>query len=345
MTMLGGRAGAAASLAAAHAAADISRKRRRDKREVSISLASVADCNAGNIRLQCGCHSDVGMRKVDWICDEKATAVEHNCVRRVRADHSGARAPRGAGDAPGEYATGVRVRHRAGRGRAGTGHGGHQGNVIVVSHDPVLEAPVCTGPGGKAVIHELTLAQVREWDCGAKQNPAFPKQQAGPGTKMPTLEEVFALAPKGKFLFNIETKSFVDKPELTPPPEEFARMVLAAIRQHHLEARVVLQSFDFRTLIAMKKLAPQIKLSALYSGPAKDFVAIGKEAGAGIVSPLAALVTVEQVKAAHAAGMEVLPWTVNTPEEWERLANAGVDGIISDDPAALIAWLKAKGMR
>src|ERR1017187_8892251 len=145
-------------------------------------------------------------------------------------------------------------------------------NVIVVSHDPVLEPPVCTGPREKAVIHELTLAQVREWDCGAKQNPAFPKQQVVTGTKMPTLEEVFGLAPQGKFLFNIETKSLVDKPELTPPPEEFARMVLAAIRKHHLEARVVLQSFDFRTLIAMKKLAPQIKLSALYSGPAKDFV-------------------------------------------------------------------------
>jgi len=108
---------------------------------------------------------------------------------------------------------------------------------------------------------------------------------------------------------------------------------------------VVLQSFDFRTLIAMKKLAPQIKLAALYGGPPKDFVAIGKEAGAGIVSPIAGLVTQEQVKAAHAAGLEVLPWTANTPQEWERLANAGVDGIISDDPAALIAWLKSKGKR
>ncbi len=218
-------------------------------------------------------------------------------------------------------------------------------NVIVVSHDPVLEAPVCTGPAPKAVIRELTLAQVREWDCGAKPNPAFPKQQAVPGTRVPTLEEVFALAPKGKFLFNIETKIFPQKPELTPPPEEFARMVLAAVRKHHLEARVVLQSFDFRTLVAMKALAPEIKLSALYEGAAKDFVAIGREAGAGIVSPLARLVTPEQVKAAHAAGLEVLPWTVNTPSEWERLANAGVDGIISDDPAALIAWLKANGKR
>src|ERR1022692_1186506 len=179
-------------------------------------------------------------------------------------------------------------------------------NVIVVSHDPVLEAPVCTGPREKAVIHELTLAEVREWDCGAKQNPAFPKQQAVPGTKMPTLEEVFALAPKGKFLFNIETKSFVDKPELTPPPEEFARMVLAAIRKHHLEARVVLQSFDFRTLIAMNKLAPAITLSALYMGGPQDFVVVGKGGGPGIVSPLAAWVTPEKVKAPDAAGMEVL---------------------------------------
>jgi glycerophosphoryl diester phosphodiesterase len=215
-------------------------------------------------------------------------------------------------------------------------------NVIVVSHDPVLEAPVCSGPAAKAVIRELTLEQVLQWDCGARQNPAFPKQQVVPGTRIPTLDQVFALAPKGKFLFNIETKSFVDRPELTPPPEEFARMVLAAIRKHHLEARVVLQSFDFRTLIAMKKLAQEIKLSALYEGPPKDFVAIGKEAGATIVSPLASLVTPQQVSAAHAAGLQVLPWTVNSPPEWERLANAGVDGIITDDPAALIAWLKAK---
>jgi glycerophosphoryl diester phosphodiesterase len=218
-------------------------------------------------------------------------------------------------------------------------------NVLVVSHDPELRGPVCSGPTEKAVIHELTLAQVRQWDCGGKQNPGFPNQQAVPGTKMPTLDEVFALAPKGKFLFNIETKSFPNRPEVTPPPEEFARMVLASIRKHHLEARVVVQSFDFRTLVAMKKLAPEIQLSALYSGAPKDFVALGKESGAQTVSPVASLVTPEQVKAAHAAGLKVLPWTVNTPQEWERLVNANVDGIISDDPAALIAWLREKGKR
>jgi glycerophosphoryl diester phosphodiesterase len=215
-------------------------------------------------------------------------------------------------------------------------------NVIVVSHDPILEPPVCSGPKPKAVIRELTLAQVRQWDCGAVRNPAFPRQQPAPGARVPTLDEVFALAPKGRFLFNIETKIFPQQPELTPPPEEFARMVLETIRKHHLESRVVLQSFDFRTLRAMKRLAPEIRLSALYAGPERDFVKIAQEAGAGIVSPEFNLVTGEQVKAAHAAGLEVLPWTANTQADWDRLAAAGVDGIITDDPAALIAYLKQR---
>jgi glycerophosphoryl diester phosphodiesterase len=212
-------------------------------------------------------------------------------------------------------------------------------NVIVVSHDPLLHPPVCSGPQPEAVIHQLTLAQVREWDCGKVRNPNFPKQQTVPGTRMPTLDEVFDLAPRGKFLFNIETKSFPDHPELTPSPDEFARMVLERVRAHHLESRVILQSFDFRTLRAMKKIAPEIALSALYEGEAKDFTAIAKEAGAEIVSPQFALVTPEQVRAAHAARLQVVPWTADTPEDWDRLIAAGVDAIITDDPAALLSHL------
>lgn len=218
-------------------------------------------------------------------------------------------------------------------------------NVIVVSHDPVLEPPVCSGPQPKATIHELTLAQVREWDCGKVRNPGFPKQTPVPGTRMPTLDEVFDLAPRGSFGFNIETKIFADHPELTPPPEEFARMVLALVRKHHLEKRVLLQSFDFRTLRAMKKLDPSIALVALWEGGDRDFVSIAKEAGAGIVSPQFRLVTPEKVRAAHAAGLQVVPWTANTVADWDKLIAAQVDAIISDDPAELIAYLKSKGLR
>src|SRR5215469_4692759 len=72
-------------------------------------------------------------------------------------------------------------------------------NVIVISHDPILEPPVCSGPKPSAVIHELTLAEVREWDCGKVRNPRFPMQTPVPGTRMPTLDDVFQLAGRGTF--------------------------------------------------------------------------------------------------------------------------------------------------
>ncbi len=156
-----------------------------------------------------------------------------------------------------------------------------------------------------------------------------------PDAHLPSLDEVFTLAPRGRFVFLVELKSFDDR------QERFAGLVLSAIRRHRLETRVIVHSFDFRMLGAMKGLAPEIRLSALYAGLPRSFVEIAKEAGGvPIVAPQYRLVTRGQVARAHRAGVEVLAWTVNKPKSWARLAAAGVDGIITDDPAALIAWRK-----
>ncbi len=215
-------------------------------------------------------------------------------------------------------------------------------NVLVISHDPLLNAQICDGPKLGIPIRTLTLAELQQYDCGAKKNPRFATQVPVPGTHIPTLDQVFDLAPRGSFLFNIETKSFPEHPEYTPDPDGFVRLVLDAIQRHHLESRVILQSFDFRTLRAMKRIAPAIALSALYEKNDKDFVTLGKESGANIISPEFHTVTPERVRDAHAVGLQVVPWTANRPEDWQKLANAGCDAIISDDPAALIAWLKAR---
>jgi glycerophosphoryl diester phosphodiesterase len=214
-------------------------------------------------------------------------------------------------------------------------------NVLVVSHDPVINSTICSGPREHAAIRELTLAEVKQYDCGTKQNPAYPKQKPVPGTKIPTLDEVLALGSRSRIQFNIETKLSAKTPQYTPPPEEFSRMVLDAIRRYKLADRVIVQSFDFRTLRAMKKLDPKIRLAALFEGQPRDFVEVAREAQADIVAPNYRLITKEQVAKAHAAGLQVVPWTPNRPEDWRPLAEAGVDAIITDDPAALIAFLKA----
>ena len=225
-------------------------------------------------------------------------------------------------------------------------------DVLVVSHDSQMNPAFCEGPAGsETLIRRMTLAELRRWDCGAKANRDFPKQQAVPGTRVPTLQEVFDLVKnKGsRVAFNIETKLSPAKPELTPTPERFVALVLEIVRKNKLTSRVILQSFDFRTLHAMKKLEPKMRLSALYpysmAAPHRTLADLARESGAGIVSPHFTTVRREEVDAAHKAGLTVVPWTANEPAVWDKLIAAGVDAIISDDPAALIAYLKGKGLR
>jgi glycerophosphoryl diester phosphodiesterase len=102
------------------------------------------------------------------------------------------------------------------------------------------------------------------------------------------------------------------------------------------------QSFDFRILHAIRRLAPEIRLGALYAGPPRSFVAIANRAGAEIVAPYHVLASARQVRNAHAAGLQVVAWTANRPRDWRRLIAAQVDGIITDNPAALRAYLRER---
>jgi len=217
-------------------------------------------------------------------------------------------------------------------------------NVPVVSHDPLINATICSGPKTGIPIHTLTLAELKEYDCGAKQNPAFATQVPVPGTRVPTLDEVFDLSRGTAVEFNVETKIFADHPEYTPGPEAFTQLILDRVRKHGIEMRVILQSFDPRTLRVMKKLDPSIRRAALFEVE-REWPEVAREFEATHMSPLYSLVTKERVSWAHGAGLEVVPWTVNKPEDWATLADDGVDAIISDDPAALIAWLKGHNLR
>lgn len=219
-------------------------------------------------------------------------------------------------------------------------------DVVVVNHDLTMNRSICKGPEGETAIRKLTLKQIREWDCGSLQNKDFPRQKPVPGEKAPTLEEVLKLAGKGKFQFNIELKMDAKRPELTPERTEFARMVVGLVKKHKLEKRVLLQSFDLPLMAELKKLVPDWTLAALWAGIPREYAEISAEAGGmTMVNPHYLLVTKERVEKAHAAGLQVAAWTANSADVWDKLIDAGVDGIITDDPAGLIEYLRGKGLR
>lgn len=224
-------------------------------------------------------------------------------------------------------------------------------NVIVVTHDQYINPNICQYENGQRItkkipIRSLTLQEIKELDCGTLINKKFPKQVPAPGQKIPTLEEVFELVQKSSLpvaktvQFNIETKIEEDLPELTPTPEEFVKLVMEVVRKFEFEKRIILQSFDYRTLKAIRATHPSIRTSALIEGFFANVLRVAREVKPDIVSPDYSLLSKNIVNELHKMGIKVVPWTANDPKSWSKLISWGVDGIITDDPRGLIGYLK-----
>lgn len=253
--------------------------------------------------------------------------------------------------------------------------------VLVLSHDPVLNPDIVRGPDGRwlgqkgPAIRTLSRAELLQFDVG-RINPAskyasqFPDQQPLDGTRIPTLEELFELVKSSArpVRLNIETKLDPGKPGETLPPEEFASALVAAVRGSGLASRITIQSFDWRTLLAVRRLAPELTTSCLTietqnwnTVRGKDGASLWtagldvrqhgnsvprlvKAAGCAIWSPFWRNLTPELVEEAHALGLKVLPWTVNQPADMVALLDMKVDGLITDYPDRAKALIGARGI-
>jgi len=252
-------------------------------------------------------------------------------------------------------------------------------DVVVVSHNPRLNADLTRDASGRwlaaegPAIRSLMLAEVQRYDVG-RTNPAskygqgFPSQQPRDGERIPTLDALLALAARSDrpVRLNIETKITPDQPDDAPAPDAFVALVAARVRAAGLSSRVTLQSFDWRTLVAAQRLAPELKRAcvtqetansnnvAARDGRASPWTAgfdlrdaggsvprLAKNAGCHVWSPFHRNATPERIAEAHALGLEVLPWTVNDPADMRRLIESGVDGLISDYPDRLLEVLRS----
>lgn len=96
----------------------------------------------------------------------------------------------------------------------------------------------------------------------------------------------------------------------------------------------LIQSFDHDLVTLARALEPGVRLSCLFEDPA-DFAQVAQARGAQVAAPAYELLTRERVASCRDAGIKVLPWTVNEPEDWSRLVEWGVSGIITDYPRQL----------
>ena len=243
--------------------------------------------------------------------------------------------------------------------------------IPIVHHDRALNpehtrdgAGAWLAPPG-AFLNTLDLADLADLDVGraapgSRTAERFPEQIPRDGARIPTLADVLALGKRPgaeRLRFNIETKLNPLAPEETAGPEAFARAVVAVLRAEGMVGRANLQSFDWRVLLEVRRIAPELATVCLTAerrwldnirrgqpGPSPwtarlDIDAFGgsvprlvEAAGCSVWSPFYRDLTEETVAEAHALGLRVVVWTVNEVEDMLALARLGVDGIITDYP-------------
>lgn len=220
---------------------------------------------------------------------------------------------------------------------------------LVISHDAKIDPKRCRHKDGRRlkkpwIIFQRELSELKKLDCGSLRNRRFPLQKRIPGTPLITLDELLTWlqgsAAGRKVGLNIEAK-FVprDLGQRYPQPKVFAALIVQSLQRHKAIDRSVIQSFDQRMLLAVRDADPHLRRALLSSDNRPDYVAATRAAGAQIASPNQDWLDADDVQALHDAGLQVVPWTADSPQDWQRLVDMQVDAIISDDPEALLDWL------
>ena len=222
---------------------------------------------------------------------------------------------------------------------------------VLVSHEPWFEDEITTKPDGSFIkpadamqynIYQMNYDEIIKYDVGMKPHPRFPQQQKIKAIK-PLLADLFDSVAENMKLrrrpfpfFNIETKCLpAGDGRFHPKPEEFVELLMAVIKEKHVEERVIIQSFDFRTLKYLHEKYPSIKTSMLIEdSDVHDFDGQLNRLGytPEVYSPNHNLVDEELVKQCHDKGMKIIPWTVNDAKQLKKLKKLGIDGVITDYP-------------
>lgn len=145
--------------------------------------------------------------------------------------------------------------------------------VVVVRHDRRLNPAIVRGGDGgwigrrdRRPLSEVTFAQLQRFDVGRLDPRSgyaarFPSQQARDGERIPRLRDVIDLAQRAGndgVRFSIETKLSPLAPGETLTPPAFAEAVVGVLREAGVVERSSIQSFDWRTLQHVQRIAPEV---------------------------------------------------------------------------------------
>lgn len=214
--------------------------------------------------------------------------------------------------------------------------------VLVVHHDQRLDARRCRSSVGASLpdvpIKDLAWDALDGIDCGSLPHPDFPDQRPVAGARIPRIEQVFEIVKESSYPVGLNLEIKMQRREDGIPLEEFAALLVNALDRHGLGDRAIVQSYKPAALRAVARLDPGLKL-AILAEKRRDYDRLLLESGASVLSPEFRRLRRRDVERFRARGVQVIPWTVNRPEDIRRLLAWGVEGIISDYPDRVLETL------
>ena len=245
--------------------------------------------------------------------------------------------------------------------------------IPVITHDFRLDPSFTKDNEGNwitdenIIIFDLSYDELLKFDVGSlnklsRYGRRFVNQKTLENQKIPKLSELLELSSKNKsenLLINLEIKSTPDEENLTPTPEEMVKLVMQEVNKSNLQNKIIISSFDWRTLTEIKNLYPEISrayLSFLQQAGIKikntiynrspwmsylpffekyELPKIIKSQGGKAWHPYHKDITKKLVDISHQEDLPVNVWTVNEENDMLKMIEYGVDGIMTDYPLRL----------
>ncbi|TVT72505.1 MAG: glycerophosphodiester phosphodiesterase [Pseudomonas sp.] len=200
-------------------------------------------------------------------------------------------------------------------------HLSRDGELMVI-HDPTLKRT--TGRRGKVVQHD------------ADELVNYDAREGGPGWKtpcpIPRLSELFEKCDFEHWQLEVKSASRVRAARTVMAIKELAE-------QHRLLDRITVTSSSREVLRALNRLAPEISRGLVAEYNWLDPLKVARQYGCSLLALKWTLCTPERLEKARKQGLHVSVWTVNEPALMRRLADFGVDSLITDYPSLAVSTL------
>ncbi len=200
-------------------------------------------------------------------------------------------------------------------------HLSRDGELMVI-HDPTLKRT--TGRRGKVVQHD------------ADELVNYDAREGGPGWKtpcpIPRLSELFEKCDFEHWQLEVKSASRVRAARTVMAIKELAE-------QHRLLDRITVTSSSREVLRALNRLAPEISRGLVAEYNWLDPLKVARQYSCSLLALKWTLCTPERLEKARKQGLHVSVWTVNEPALMRRLADFGVDSLITDYPSLAVSTL------